>query len=314
MANEQKYELYSQSFKSHAYAIYAQMRAEEEQTMEDGVLQLYPLPNRELPLKGLYLGHDLRRFSSASERAFVYSDFVTSLDGRIAIPHPNKPGMVVPKQIANERDWRLFQELVVQADVLITSGRYLRDYADGRAQEILRVYDDPQFADLKNWRGDHGLAVQPDLAVISGSLDFPIPDVLVQQQRSILVYTTQGPDPARVRTLEAQMGQVIVAGEDGVDGRLLVESLTNLGYRMVYSTTGPKVLHLLLAAGMLDRLYLTHVNRALGGSPFSSIVEGDLIDPPVDFHLSTLYLDPHALNGLGQLLCGYDRLPAPTTG
>jgi riboflavin biosynthesis pyrimidine reductase len=276
--------------------------------MENGVIQLYPLPNQDLPLKGLYLNHNLRQLSSGSGRAFVYSDFVTSLDGRIAIPHPTKPGMMVPKQIANERDWRLFQELAVQADVLITSGRYLRDYADGRAQEILRIYDDPQFADLRDWRANHGLPVQPDLAVISASLDFTIPEVLVKQQRSILVYTVQGADPERVKTLEAQKGQVIVAGENGVDGRLLVESLSNLGYRIVYSSTGPKVLHLLLAADVLDRLYLTHANRVLGGSPFSSIVEGELIEPPADFHLAALYLDPYALNGLGQLLCSYDRL------
>ena len=36
--------------------------------------------------------------------------------------------------------------------LVITTGRYLRDYAAGKAQEILRVYDDPRFADLKAWR------------------------------------------------------------------------------------------------------------------------------------------------------------------
>jgi riboflavin biosynthesis pyrimidine reductase len=270
------------------------------------ILRLYPQPYAELPLAGLYLGHDLRRLGG--ERPFVYSNYVVSLDGRIAIPHPNKPGMTVPKQIANERDWRLFQELAVQADVLITSGRYLRDYAEGRAQEILAVFAEPQFADLKQWRLDQGLPPQPDLAVISNSLDFSIPVVLAEGERSVLVFTSATADPTRIKQLEDQAGRVIVAGDEGVDGRSLIQHLAQMGYRTIKNTTGPKVLHLLLAANVLDRLYLTHAQRILGGDPFSSIVEGDLIEPPVNFQLHSLYHDPHALAGAGQLLTSFSRL------
>jgi riboflavin biosynthesis pyrimidine reductase len=287
------------------------IRATPQSHMDKAILRLYPLPSQEVQLKGLYLGDNLRQYAHALDRAFVYSNFITSLDGRIAIAHPTKPGMVVPDQIANPRDWRLFQELAVQADVLITSGRYLRDYVDGRAQEILRVYDDPQLTDLKGWRNKNGLKPLPDLAVISGSLDFPIPEVLAQSDRSILVYTTSKADPQRRETMEAQMGRVIVAGEESVEGQYLITSLSDLGYRMVYSATGPRVLHLLLAAGMLDRLYLTRTNRMLGGDPFSSIVEGRFLDPPVDFELVSAHYDPHALDGLGQLLSAYQRANYP---
>ena len=276
--------------------------------MRDSITRLFPLPSQEFPLKGLYLSHNLRENKRDSGESFVYSNYVTSLDGRIAVPHPTKAGMVVPDQITNPRDWRLFQELAVQADILITSGRYLRDYAEGRAQEILRVYDDPQFADLKDWRTERGLSPQPDLAVISGSLDFPVPPALIQGDRNIVVITTSRADPERIKPLESQARKVIIAGEGSVNGYRLVESLLEMGYRTIYNTTGPKVLHLLLAAGVLDRLYLSFVTRLLGGSPFSSIVEGGLLDPPADFVLNTIYLDPHALNGLGQLLTSYNRV------
>jgi riboflavin biosynthesis pyrimidine reductase len=274
--------------------------------MRDSITRLFPLPSQEFPLKGLYLSHNLRENKRDSGESFVYSNYVTSLDGRIAVPHPTKAGMVVPDQITNPRDWRLFQELAVQADILITSGRYLRDYAEGRAQEILRVYDDPQFADLKDWRTERGLSPQPDMAVISGSLDFPVPPALVQGDRNIIVITTSRADPERIKALESQAGKVIIAGEGNINGYRLVESLLEMGYRTIYNTTGPKVLHLLLAAGVLDRLYLSFVNRLLGGSPFSSIVEGEQLDPPADFVLNTIYLDPHALDGLGQLLTSYN--------
>ena len=66
-------------------------------------------------------------------------------------------------------------------------------------------------------------------------------------------------------------------------------------------------MHLLLAGGVLDRLYLTYAHRLLGGDAFASIVEGDLLMPAIDMTLQTVYFDPHALNGLGQLMVSYQR-------
>jgi len=277
--------------------------------MSDSILRLYPLPAREEPLTGLYLREGLRDHAGAEGEAFVYTNFIASLDGRIAVLRPDG-GMTVPEQIANPRDWRLFQELAVQADVLITSGRYLRDYGTGQAQEILRVYDDPQFADLRTWREEQGLPPLPDLAVVSRSLRFPIPPALVDGGRRVLVFTTGSADPERVRELERQLGEVIVAGESDVDGGRLVGALAERGYRLVYSTTGPKVMHMLVGARRLDRLYLTLAGRLLGGSPFSSIVEGTALDPPTDLRLRSLYYDPHAFDGVGQIFVSYERAGA----
>ena len=273
--------------------------------MTNPVWQLYPLPSRERPLTNLYLSHDLRQHQTVSERAFVYANFVVSLDGRIAIPHPTKPGLTVPKQIANERDWRLFQELAAQADVIISSGRYLRDWADGRAQEILQI-DDPRFADLRDWRQEQGLPTQPDIAILSSSLDFPIPPVLTAGGRKVIVFTRADPNPQRVRDIEARAGQVVVAGDKSVAGEQMVQQLTAMGYQMVYSAAGPKILHLLLSGGVLDRLYLTMANRILGGKPYASIVEGGLLDTAVSLTTHTLYHDPHGLDGSGQLFAAYD--------
>jgi riboflavin biosynthesis pyrimidine reductase len=273
----------------------------------DQLIQLYPLPTQEIPFKGAYLAHDVRQQAQRSGTAFVYANFIVSIDGRIAVPHPSGDGLMVPKDTANERDWRLFQELAAQADIIISSGRYLRDWADGRAQEILQV-DDPRFADLRAWRESRGLAPQPDIAIISGSLRFPIPDVLTVGGRKVIVFTTANPDPDRVKEIEAQAGKVVVAGRTSVDGAEMVEQLAQLGYQTVYSAAGPKVLHLLLAGGVLDRLYLTHANRLLGGQPYAGIVEGALLEPATDLTIDTIYLDPDGLEGLGQLLVSYNRV------
>jgi riboflavin biosynthesis pyrimidine reductase len=268
------------------------------------IQQLFPTINKR-PLPNLYLSHNLRQYAAQSKRPFVYANFVQSVDGRIAIPHPTKPGMMVPQNIANERDWRLFQELAVQADLIISSGRYLRDWADGRAQEILRV-DDPAFAYLRAWRQAQGLSPQPDIAIISSSLNFPIPETLTANGRRVIIFTTANPDPARVAEIEAQAGNLFVVGEKSVSGKQLVQKMAELGYQTVYSAAGPRILHLLLAESVLNRLYLTQVSRLLSGSPFSSILEGELLETAVNLKLHTLYHDPEAVQGLGQLLLAYD--------
>ncbi|MEM7346298.1 MAG: dihydrofolate reductase family protein, partial [Chloroflexota bacterium] len=182
---------------------------------------------------------------------------------------------------------------------------HLRDWADGRAQEILRV-DDPDFADLKQWRLDQGLSPQPDIAIISGSLNFPIPELLTASGRKVVVFTTANPDPARVAEIEAQ-GQVFVVGETTISGTQMVKAMSELGYQTVYSAAGPKIMHLLMAGGVLNRLYLTHANRLLGGNPFSTIIEGPLLDPAFEMRLNTIYYDAAGVDGLGQLFMSYDR-------
>ena len=139
----------------------------------DNIWQLYPTPAREIALNGLYLGHDLRGQHEALGRPFVYTNYVTSIDGRTAIPRAGGKGMEVPKATSNDRDWRLFQELAVQADCLISSGRYLRDHAEGQAQEILRVYDEPRFADLGRWREERGLPATPTWPSSAAASTFP---------------------------------------------------------------------------------------------------------------------------------------------
>jgi riboflavin biosynthesis pyrimidine reductase len=279
--------------------------------MNQPITQLHPQPTQEHPLHGLYLNHNLRQYSGQNGRGlirpFLFSNFVVSLDGRIAIPHPSRPDLMVPKAIANDRDWRLLQELTAQSDIILSSGRYLRDVADGRAQEFLEI-DNPKFADLRDYREKQGLPPYPDVAIISRSLDFPIPEMLTKGGRKVLIFTSGSPDPKRVAELEAQAGRVIVAGDEGVDGAQMAAHLTLLDYQVIFAASGPKILHMLLSSGLVDRLYLTQTSRILGGDPFATIVEGVAFDFPYDMALHSLYYDPQAPENLGQLLMSYDRV------
>ncbi len=268
------------------------------------IYRIYPTPAQEMDLEGAYLEHDLRNIAKPAGRPVVYANFIASLDGRIAIPHGAGEGLGTPKATANDRDWRLFQELAAQADILISSGRYLRDWADGKAQEILQV-NDPRYADLRDWRTERGLNPYPDFALLSEKLDFTIPDVIRDAGRKVVVFTTETSDPVRRAMIASQVDQVIIVGKEEISASKMVSELGELGYCSIYSAAGPRIFHLLLTEGVLDRFYLTVVNKFLGGHEFASILEGEQLNPPATAQIERMYLDQHALGGVGQLLVCY---------
>jgi riboflavin biosynthesis pyrimidine reductase len=272
------------------------------------VTRLLPPTGETIDHNGLYLRQDLRSIANQKDSAFVYANFITSMDGRIAVPDTEGHGVTLATQITNPRDWRLFQELAVQADVLISSGRYLREYKQGPKQELLQVYEDPEFEDLGRWRQEHDLDDYPAVAVISRSLDFDVPAPLQAPGRDLFVFTTQNADEERKEKLSRQGARVIVAGENDVQGSALTSSLHDMGYKLIYSTAGPNILHMLLADEVLDRLYLTLAMRILGGNPISTIAEGPLLDPPAGFELHSLFLDPEGPSGVGQLFGTFIRI------
>lgn len=266
------------------------------------ILRLYPQPAQERPLEGTILAHDLRQGALTSKQPYVYANFVASVDGRVAVQN-DKGRMVVPGGVANERDWRLFQEMAAQADLVLITTRYLRDWAGGRSGEIFQAQ---KFPDLAAWRRKQGLSPQPDVAAISASLRATVPEAIADSGRKLVFITIEGSPPERQDELRAAGHTVLVAGQERVDGRLMKQQLATLGYRTVYLATGPTSMSFLLSSGGLDRLYLTMANRLLGGDVFKSIVDGPSFSPAVDLRLYEIYLDREGPDGLGQLFLSYD--------
>jgi riboflavin biosynthesis pyrimidine reductase len=269
------------------------------------LLRLFPAPVEAVPLEGLYLAQALRTRGDPA-RAFVYSNFIASLDGRIALKSSHADPGIVPDSIANPADWRLFQELAAQADVVIMSGRYARQLAKGSAQDVLPVSEEPPYRDLLGWRQAHGLTPQPAVVIVSASLEVPITETLWRGGRSVFVATGSKADAARVRALDQRGVSVLYAGTGReVQGRSLIEALQQKGFRIIYSTAGPQVLTTLLADRLLDRLYLTQVHRILGGEDYATLSEGARFCPPVDFELRALYYEAPAGDQVGQTFSVY---------
>ena len=265
------------------------------------VTRLIPSPPQQIPLEGLYLGHDLHRKGSPG-RPFVYSNFITSLDGRIAIAREGSDTYEVPAATMNARDWRLYQELAGQADLLLTSGRYFRQSAQGEAQDELPLGSAAEFDDIRDWRSEHGLAPQPDIAIMSGSLNIPLDSLKPYRNRRIYVITGEAADPDRMATLQAHGIAVIRAGSGTrVDGRQMLDKLAQHDYRCIYAIAGPAVFHTLLAARSVDRLYLTIAQQILGGDSYDTLSRGALLEPAQGMRLVALCHDPQEPAAAGQL-------------
>jgi len=249
------------------------------------ILRLYPKPAEPSPLEGLYLNLNLHRQAGEGEM-LIYSNFVASLDGRISSFDPLKGDYGVPATLANDCDWRLYQELAAQSDILITSARYFRQLSNGTAQDLLPVGD--SFDDLKQWRLNQGLKPQPDIAILSNSLDIPPATLEKFCDRKLVVFTSETSPVVAREALESADIRVIPAGKERVEGRLMKRGLVELGYRSAYLIAGPAVHSTMIEDGELDRLFLTTRFTLLGSEQTHGFHDGGAVGR---MRLLSLYLD-----------------------
>ena len=273
--------------------------------MDEDILELYPNSGQAHALQGLYL----HQIPAQSDQPFIYTNYIVSLDGRIALPATDRHSNQVPPAIANKRDWRLFQELAAQADLLISSARYFRQSVALEAQAELPVGLSSEFNDLREWRIEQGLSPQPDIAVFSASLDIPVSALQFYGERKIYIITGNEADENRIEDITRETGaQVIRCGDARhVDAAELKTALGKLGYRNIYAIAGPSVLHALVKGNALDRLYLTTAHCMLGGEKFDTIIRGPEFSPSCKLPLRALYLDRRMPEDAGQTLAVYGR-------
>ncbi|GAB6048883.1 hypothetical protein JCM19379_27150 [Methyloparacoccus murrellii] len=263
------------------------------------LLRLFPTPCETVELAGLYLRLRLHERGSP-EQPFVYANFLTSLDGRIALEDDS--GLpYLPKSLTTPDDFRLFLELQCQADCLITHGGYLRSLAEGRLGNILQIGAHAAGADLPAWRLAQGLPPQPAIVIASASLDFPMPASIREHRQPCYIATGADADPARVAYWRDQGYEVIFAGQGRmVAGAALTQRLGERGYHSLYLIAGPHMLDTMVREERLALLFQTMTHQLMGGEAFRSLVPGPEMGPFGHLHLRSLYYDPAAPNGAGQ--------------
>jgi riboflavin biosynthesis pyrimidine reductase len=274
--------------------------------MTKQIFQLYPSQTEGLPLEGMYLESRLHQLGS-SETPFVYGNFISSLDGRIALMDTAGATGYLPDELGNPDDFRLFLELEAQADCLITHGGYLRAIAAGRLDDILQVGTTKETRDLAAWRRTQGLSEQPAVVIASASLDFVVPESVERHRQKVYIATGNEADPVRVRHFERKGYEIIRAGHDRmVEGGPLVRAVGRLGYKSLYLLTGPRMLQTMLHDRVLSRLYVTIVHHVIGGEAFHTLTLGPQLRQAGRLHLRSLYHDPASESHAGQWFAQFE--------
>ena len=274
------------------------------------VTQVLP-EEKQLPLEGLYLGQRLAAESAKISRSLVITDFLTDRNGVIAKADEHHH-FQVPVELKNASDWRLSQELMAQADIIICGGSYIKRVSvpGNHAEDILcQFVPGGEFEKLGKWRLEAGYKKRsPDLAIVTRSLDFKIPGEVLRSGRKIVIFTTYGiTNSAKARAFTTSGAVVIGAGNEGIDGNRLIDTLSNgMGYRVIMMASGPSVLELLLEAKRLDLFYVTEAQREISFDDSSTVKtilpNGEKVNELKEFLITHRYIQENVFTEDGSLI------------
>jgi riboflavin biosynthesis pyrimidine reductase len=188
----------------------------------------------------------------------LYANFVETLDGVVAIRSEPRSNRLLSG--SSDADRFVMGLLRACADaVLLGSGTLHGSPTTLWTAERAYPAAADAFAEL---RSRLGLAPLPELAVLtaSGALDPAHPAL---EQGAVVLTTEAGAERARPR-LPASVEVVAVGGGTEVDPGAAVAFLRERGRRSILSEAGPHVFGSLVAAGLVDELFLT-VSPLLAG-------------------------------------------------
>ncbi len=273
------------------------------------ILRLYPEPYEPVCLKGLYLNHFMDIYKRGLNNSFVYTNFIASLDGRIAVQNPENGRQFIPSTITNPSDWRLYQELAAISDAVILTANFIRHLNTTNISSNIPISTLHEYDDLIKWRIKKGLMPQPVLIILSKSHDIPEEKLQTIANRTIYIVTDNEPEKLQ-KSLYKKFGVNIIglSNKSSIKWSELIDKLREIGLRNIYSVAGPNILSSLLSDGYLDRLYLTQVNKMISGKFYKTISEGDELNSPFNLSLSELYYDNSNERDFSQLFYVYNKI------
>jgi riboflavin-specific deaminase-like protein len=203
---------------------------------------------------GLRLGEKAR-----PDRPYLALNMVSTLDGKATIDWRTKG-------LSTELDRKLFHHLRTQADAVMVGAGTARVERYGRMAKA---------GELQDKREREGLARDPLGVIVSARLDLPADLPLLNEPEQRVVIAT-GSDA----TLEG-LGDQVEYARTGDDLPLLMARLReDHGVRSVLCEGGPTLNSHLLAANLVDELFLTLNPKLAGGASALTIVAGrELVEP-----------------------------------
>ncbi len=200
-------------------------------------------------------------------RPYVALNMVSTLDGKAAMDWRTRG-------ISTELDRELFHHLRTQADAVMVGAGTVR------AERYGTVTKTPE---LRAKREAEGPRPVPLAVVVSGRLDLPVDLPLLNDPDQPVVIAT-----ASEETLPG-LGEHVTYERVGDDLPLLMARLrSEHGIRSVLCEGGPTLNSFLLAAGLVDELFLTLHPKLLGGAAALTIVAGRELVEPAELELVSL--------------------------
>ena len=192
-------------------------------------------------------------------RPYLVVNMVSSVDGKATMDWRTRG-------LSTEVDRQLFHHLRTQVDAVMVGAGTVRAERYGRITKS---------DELRDKRRGEGLEPDPLAVVVSARLNLPADLPLLQEPEQRVAIAT-GSD-AELLGVQAQVEYL----RSGDDLPLLCSTLRErYGVRSVLCEGGPTLNSHLLAAGLVDELFLTLNPKLLGGAAALTIVAGrELVDP-----------------------------------
>lgn len=228
------------------------------------------LPDQhDLSLEGLYEGLTL---PAGDSRPWVVLGMVATLDGAAAVDGATA-------DLGGEADGIAFRRLRGAADAILVGAGTVRDENYGPPSGT---------AERRSDRQTRGLAERPRLVIVTGSLNLPTDHrVFSDPDQRPLIVTHGQASPDAVELLE-EVSDVLQVGEGTIDLEAALVELGTRGLRRILCEGGPSLNGALLAADLVDEIFLTVSPIAAGGGT-SRIIRSEAPEVAHRFAVASLY-------------------------
>lgn len=236
--------------------------------------RLYPRPG-EVSAEDLVGQLDLGS-RAPDDRPYVAVNMVSTLDGRAATDGDTRG-------LGGEQDRELFHLLRTAADAILVGAGTAR---------VERYAEAVKSDDLRARRERHGLDPEQPTVIVSARLVLPSDLPLLQAPDARVVIAT-----AADHELEGVAANVTYE-RTADDLKLLLARLrADHGIRSLICEGGPTLFSYMLAAGLVDELFLSLAPRLAGGGDEPTITTGPALPEPADAELVWLCEAENALFG-----------------
>jgi len=214
------------------------------------------------------LASGLRLVDRAPEaRPYLALNMVSTADGKAAIDWRTRG-------ISTDVDRELFHHLRTQADAVMVGAGTVRAERYGAVTKT---------EELRAKRVEEGVREVPLAVIVSGRLDLPADlPILNDPEQPVVIATASD-------AVIPDLGEQVTYERVGDDLPLLMARLrSEHGVRAVLCEGGPTLNSFLLAAGLVDELFLTLHPKLLGGAAALTIVAGRELVEPAELELVSL--------------------------